>query len=185
MKAIVFGAYGQLGTEISELLIARGISVKKCGTNDCDFTSENMAAAFGNLHLEDFQIIINCAGLIDNGIRSFDEIFKVNVQSNFEIYNYFDGLEVAQPVNIFVIGSTAAHNPRSAYPIYAASKTALYNLTESYEERFIGSLVTVTHIVLEKFGTQMGSGNKLPPSFLNSAVKTFEETLSKQMELSR
>ena len=185
MKAIVFGAYGQLGTEISKLLIAFGVSVEKCSSNDCNFTSENIAAAFRNLRLEDFQIVINCAGVIDNETRSFDEIFKINVQSNFEIFDYFDGLEVVQPVNIFVIGSTAANSPRRAYPIYAASKTALYNLTASYEERFNGSMVTVNHVMLEKFGTQMGSGNTLPPTFLINAIRTFEENLLNKLELKK
>lgn len=181
----MFGASGQLGIKISKLLELRGFNVRRCGRIDCDFTCDNVSESLQKLRLKDFQLVVNCAGLIDNNNNSFADIFSVNLRSNFEIFDYFQKLKYRKNVVIFVIGSSAVNKPRKLYPLYAASKTALYNLTASYQEIFNGTNVRIAYLMLEKFGTQMGSGDMLPKAFLDNALGVFEKCLSNEMVLKK
>ena len=79
MKVIIFGSGGQLGTKVSGLLRQRGHSVVDYNSKDCDFTSQNLKSGLKKIGLEDFRLIVNCAGLIDGGFNTFDKIFNVNV----------------------------------------------------------------------------------------------------------
>lgn len=177
MNATVFGSSGQLGARITELLRQRGYSVVEYTSKDCDFTSQDLKSELQKISLDGCRLIVNCAGIIDGDGNTFDKIFKVNVKSNFEIFEYFVSSESYEPVNIFVCGSTAANNPRKHYPLYAASKTALFNLVESYNEIFQGTNVSITYANLEKFGNQMGSSSTLSKNYMDDAVQTFEAFL--------
>ncbi len=154
MKTIlIFGASGGVGSCLVKLLNDGSNIVIPVTKKDIDFNSNDSKALIFSL-IRSYQpdIIINSSGVLGDNFSDFNNIFDVNLRSNWIISSYFiENPIVSKPVKIIFIGSSAYKRGKKDYILYAASKAALSNLYEglsSYfeESNIIFGLVNPTRI---------------------------------------
>ncbi|MHB9878264.1 SDR family NAD(P)-dependent oxidoreductase [Pacificimonas sp. ICDLI1SI03] len=99
-------------------------------------------------------LILNAAMLGDLGPLphsdpdEFETLFKLNVTANFRLLKAFDPLLRAAPkADVVAITSSVAKTPRAFWGPYAASKSALVTLVQSYGEEMDGLADVLTHVV--------------------------------------
>lgn len=129
MKALVLGAAGGIGNPLCHLLTAQGhnvIQYRRAELDLSNFAAERQLSML--LSKEQPDLIFNCAGMLGNNRSSHDEIFKVNVGSNWGIIQHYLNNQQDHRIRIVMLGSTAYHSGRAGYMLYAASKAALHNL---------------------------------------------------------
>lgn len=100
------------------------------------------------LSVLDPDIVINCAGVFVSGhLADHQETMAVNVGSNWSIMrHYLYTGNQKKPVNIVAVGSSSYTGGRKQYPLYSASKAALYNLWQGVRENLADTSIRV-HLV--------------------------------------
>lgn len=163
--AIVFGANGGIGSATRTKLLDTGYQVIPVNRVQLDF---NLPTADDKL-IEllsgaEADVIVNASGVFVNGVQnSFQEIFNVNFASNWNIIRYYHAMkDVSKPVKIIMIGSSSYSSGKSQYPLYSASKAALYNLWQSAVDLFEKTDITVDLINPMRTKTKMNAQHRNP-----------------------
>lgn len=154
MNVLIFGKNGGVGSELVKLY--SNDSVTPIGKEDINFNVNN---DYEKLHylLETIQpdVIINATGVFGNNDHSYDDIFNVNVKSNWNIISYYKKYPPNKIVKIIMLGSTAYEHGRKNYILYSSSKSALHNIFQGASELFHGSNVILGLIHPSKIDTKM------------------------------
>lgn len=132
---LIFGGTGALGSAIGKYF--NGNTVIYVDSNKVDFTDSILRHTLNEIISQaDPDIIVNCAGVIDSIDHGYDDVFNINVRSNWQIMTHFKIIPPVKPVIFQMIGSSAYNGPRKDYPLYAASKAAVNSLYLSGNEIF-------------------------------------------------
>ena len=144
-KAVIFGATGGIGKATCDAFIAAGYLVKPVGSKQIDFAGPSSQVQISELlEQNNPNVIVNCAGYFDNGnTEDHFNTMNINVGSNWSIIKHYIDNTPKHPVKIIMIGSSAYKAGRKDYILYAASKSALYNMWQGASEYFSGSNVNV------------------------------------------
>lgn len=147
-KVVIFGAHGGIGQATAEKFLKAGYVVVPVHSGLIDFTDSASYESVNNLldsHKPD--VVINCVGHFDNGnTETHNKTFDINVGSNWSIVKHYIDNESKKPVQIIMVGSSAYKSGRKAYILYAASKSALYNIWQGASDYFAGSNISVSLI---------------------------------------
>lgn len=161
--AILFGDQGGIGSATRTALLNNGLRIIPVNRNIIDFNTETTDADIKNLLTgAQSDIIINCTGVFVNGWQAdHTETMNVNFGSNWSILShYMDPKNQTKPTRIIMIGSSSYTSGRKLYPLYSASKAALFNLWQGVSDALADTPVKVDLINPMRTMTRMASANK-------------------------
>ena len=143
-KVVVFGAHGGIGQATTEQFLKAGYVVVPVHSGLVDFTETDSYKSVDTLlatHKPD--VVVNCVGHFDStNQETHTKTFDVNVGSNWAIIQHYINTHPKNPVKIVMVGSSAYRGGRKDYILYAASKSALYNVWQGACDYFSESNVS-------------------------------------------
>ena len=160
---VIFGALGGIGSATAQLFADNGYHVIPLGSEHLNFESEQSHSDVAKLlNQAQADVVVNCAGVFINGyVNTHHATMNVNFGSNWSIISYYMALKgLSKSTRIIMIGSSSYTGGRQLYPLYSASKAALYNLWESARDYFAGSDITVDLVNPVRTRTKMASAGK-------------------------
>jgi len=176
IKVLVFGSTGGIGRCVCKQLESLGYQVisitrKQIALGQVD--SAQQIARNLNEHNPDW--IINCAGVFGDNSDSYQNIFDVNVGTNWFILQHY--LIQPKAVKIVMLGSSSYQSGRKNYMLYSASKAALHNLWQGASEYFKDTDVKITIAHFGPVDTTMEKNNtsadKLDPEYVAKEIIDF------------
>lgn len=160
---VIFGAHGGIGSATAKLFADQGYRVIPVGSDQLNFESTNSHYDVAKLlNQAQADVVVNSAGVFINGyVNTHHTTMNVNFGSNWSIISYFMALKgLSKTTRIIMVGSSSYTSGRQLYPLYSASKAALYNLWESARDYFGGSEIVVDLINPVRTRTKMASAGK-------------------------
>lgn len=136
-NVLIFGGTGGIGSAIGNLLSGFGANVKKLGS-EIQLKNRELPK---ELFEKKWDIIIHSAGLFirkpfeHTNIDEWDDIMSINLRSAYLVGQLAQNSMIDNGWLVF-IGSSSSNRGRKEQSIYAASKAALNNLTQSLSEEF-------------------------------------------------
>ena len=132
--ALIFGHRGGIGSAAKSAFLKAGYRIIPVDRTIIDFDRPDADAQINSL-LTNGQpdVIVNATGVFRNGWQQDHvETMNVNVGSNWSILrHYMNPSNQTKSARIIMIGSSSHSGGRSLYPLYSASKAAVYNLWQS------------------------------------------------------
>jgi 2-C-methyl-D-erythritol 4-phosphate cytidylyltransferase len=163
--ALVFGSNGGIGSAVRTAFLDSGYRVIPINRMQLDF---NLSTAESKLiellNSAEADVVVNATGIFVNGAdKPHQETFNVNFGSNWDIVRYYHALKgVSKPVKIVMVGSSSYEGGRAQYPLYSASKAALYNLWESAKDMFTDTDISIDLINPMRTRTRMNADHYNP-----------------------
>ena len=160
---VVFGASGGIGSATVKRFADQGDRVIPVGSDYLNFESANSHYDIAKLlNQSQPDVVINSAGVFVNGyVNTHHATMNVNFGSNWSIISYYMALKgLSKTTRVIMIGSSSYTGGRQQYPLYSASKAALYNLWESARDYFGDSEIVVDLINPVRTRTRMASAGK-------------------------
>jgi 2-C-methyl-D-erythritol 4-phosphate cytidylyltransferase len=107
-------------------------------------------------------VIINCAGVFENGWeQNHTRTMNVNFGSNWSVVRHYMNPENQNyATRVIMIGSSSYVGGKKLYPLYSASKAALYNLWQGVKESLEGTNITIDLINPVRTLTRMATAGK-------------------------
>lgn len=160
-NALIFGHLGGIGLATKATFLQAGYRIIPVDRSIIDFNKSNSDSQIASLlHNSKPDVIVNCAGVFENGYKvSHSTTMNVNFGSNWSIIKYY----MANPdhkVRVIMIGSSSYSGGRKLYPLYSASKAALYNLWESSRDALANTMVQVDLLNPVRTLTAMSTAGK-------------------------
>jgi 2-C-methyl-D-erythritol 4-phosphate cytidylyltransferase len=163
--AIIFGASGDIGSAIRTAFLDAGYQVVPVNRSQLDFDRPNTDELLSTLlNGADADVVVNAVGIFINGAEeTHHQTFNINFGSNWSILRYYYALRtVSKPVKIIMVGSSSYSFGKPLYPLYSASKAALYNLWQASVDMFAGSDISVDLINPMRTRTRMNADHYDP-----------------------
>jgi 2-C-methyl-D-erythritol 4-phosphate cytidylyltransferase len=163
--AIIFGASGDIGSATVTALDNAGYQVIPVNRSQLDFDLPNTdEQLLSLLNSADADVVVNAVGVFVNGAKeTHHQTFNVNFGSNWSIIRYYHAMKsVSKPVKIIMVGSSSYSFGKPMYPLYSASKAALYNLWQASVDMFAGSDISVDLINPMRTRTRMNADHYDP-----------------------
>jgi short-subunit dehydrogenase len=158
--ALILGATGGIGAATRTAFLDSGYRVIPVGKTMLDFNQSDSEEKLKEL-LDSAQadVIINAVGVFVNGTKdTHHQTFNVNFGSNWSIIRYYHAVkDVSKPVKIIMVGSSSYDFGKPLYPLYSASKAALYNLWQATVDMFAGTDISVDLINPMRTRTRMNA----------------------------
>lgn len=164
-NALIFGHLGGIGLSTKAAFLQAGYRIIPVDRSIIDFNKSNSDQQIVSLlNNSKPEVVVNCAGVFENGYQvSHYKTMNVNFGSNWSIIKYY----MANPDNktrVIMIGSSCYNSGRKLYPLYSASKAALYNLWESARDALANTMVQVDLLNPVRTLTPMSTaGKKIDP----------------------
>lgn len=181
---IIFGASGGIGSSLKKILGHQN-NIISVSSSEVDFkSSESFQLIFNLIKKKNPDIIFNCSGLLGNNYSDFNDIFNVNLRSNWYIIKSFFDILPSKSVKIILIGSSSYNRGKKDYMLYSSSKSALYNLYEGAKDFFENSNIKIGLVNPSRVNTKMISHLEKNPNLfyfepedLSKKIISFTENL--------
>jgi 2-C-methyl-D-erythritol 4-phosphate cytidylyltransferase len=161
--ALIFGQSGGIGSAVGKIFISHGFRIIPLRRSIIDFNKSNSDAEINSL-LTNAQpdIVVNAAGIMVKGwSKDHTEIMNVNVGSNWSILrHYMNPANQIKPTRIIMVGSSSYDHGRKLYPLYSASKAAVYNLWQAVGEALIDTPINIDLVNPVRTATNMVTNGK-------------------------
>jgi short-subunit dehydrogenase len=167
--ACIFGYNGGIGQATKNAFKAQGYKIIPVHREVLDLNSKDADRMIDSL-LTNGQpdVIVNAAGVFYNGWQQeHQETMNVNVGSNWSILrHYMNPDNQTKPTRIIMVGSSSHSGGRKLYPLYSASKAAVYNLWQSVGQALADTSVVVDLVNPVRTLTRMSTagGKKIDPA---------------------
>lgn len=184
---VIFGARGGIGAATATRFAEQGWNVIPISSEHLNFEnvqSDSKVAAL--LEQAQADVVINSAGVFTNGFSdTHHSTMNINFGSNWSIIRYYTELkETGKHTRIIMVGSSSYTGGRQRYPLYSASKAALYNLWESSRDYFDGSGVVIDLVNPVRTRTKMAAaGEQFDPDLDYLEPEQVAEEIIKLVEL--
>jgi short-subunit dehydrogenase len=161
--ALIFGHRGGIGSAVKTACVNAGYRVIPVNRSiidfDADTSDQEIASLLTNAQPD---IVINAAGIFVNGYdKSHTSTMNINVGSNWSIIrHYAKPHNQNNPTRIIMVGSSSYTGGRKLYPLYSASKAALYNLWQSAKEQFENTTISIDLLNPVRTLTKMSTAGK-------------------------
>jgi 2-C-methyl-D-erythritol 4-phosphate cytidylyltransferase len=160
---VIFGASGGIGGATAKRFADQDYRVIPVSRDYLDFESANSHSDVAKL-LNQAQpdVVVNSAGVFVNGyVNTHHTTMNVNFGSNWSVISYYMALKgLSKTTRVIMVGSSSYTGGRQQYPLYSASKAALYNLWESARDYFGNSEIVVDLVNPVRTRTKMASVGK-------------------------
>ena len=145
MKVVIFGGKGGIGGATCAAFTAAGYTVYPISSKQIDFEWIQSQVQVDDLLKQIMPDVgVNCVGHFDDTNKETHfKTMNINVGSNWSIIKHYIDNKSIKPVKIIMVGSSSYNSVRKSYILYAASKTALYNVWQGACEYFLGSNITL------------------------------------------
>ena len=167
--ALIFGHRGGIGSAAKSAFLKAGYRVIPVDRTIIDFDRPDADAQINSL-LTNGQpdVIVNATGVFRNGWQQDHvETMNVNVGSNWSILrHYLNPSNQTKSTRIIMIGSSSHSGGRPLYPLYSASKAAVYNLWQSTKQMLVDTNIMVDLVNPVRTLTRMSTdgGKKIDPA---------------------
>jgi short-subunit dehydrogenase len=167
--ACIFGHKGGIGSAIKDSLLTQGYRIIPVHREVLDFNAKDADKMIDSL-LTNGQpdVVINATGVFYNGWQQdHHETMNVNVGSNWSILrHYMNPDNQTKATRIIMVGSSSHSGGRKLYPLYSASKAAVYNLWQSVSQALADTDVAVDLVNPVRTLTRMSTngGKKIDPA---------------------
>ena len=167
--ACIFGHKGGIGRATKDAFLAQGYRIIPVHREVLDLNSKDADRMIDSL-LTNGQpdVIVNAAGVFYNGWQQeHQETMNVNVGSNWSILrHYMNPDNQTKSTRIIMVGSSSHSGGRKLYPLYSASKAAVYNLWQSVSQALADTTVAVDLVNPVRTLTRMSTvgGKKIDPA---------------------
>jgi short-subunit dehydrogenase len=161
--ALIFGHRGGIGLATCKALIAQGYRLIPVDRTIIDFDKTDADAQVSSLLTNSRpNVIVNCAGVFENGHNiTHSRTMNVNFGSNWSIVrHYMNPMHQINPCRVIMVGSSCYDQGRQLYPLYSASKAAVYNLWQSARDAFKDTNICIDLINPVRTLTKMATANK-------------------------
>ena len=167
--ALIFGHRGGIGSATQSAFLKAGYRIIPVDRTIIDFDRPDADAQINSL-LTNGQpdVIVNATGVFRNGWQQDHvETMNVNVGSNWSILrHYLNPSNQTKSTRIIMIGSSSHSGGRPLYPLYSASKAAVYNLWQSTKQMLVDTNIMVDLVNPVRTLTRMSTdgGKKIDPA---------------------
>jgi short-subunit dehydrogenase len=145
-SVLIFGDRGGIGSATRRLFLDKSFRIIPVNSAILDFNKPTADTEICSL-LKNAQadVVINCAGVFENGWKqTHTRTMNVNFGSNWSIVRHYMNPENQKhATRVIMIGSSSYINGKKLYPLYSASKAALYNLWQGAKEALSGTDITI------------------------------------------
>jgi NAD(P)-dependent dehydrogenase (short-subunit alcohol dehydrogenase family) len=161
-QVVIFGVRGGIGSAARTLFLAQGWQVIAINSEQIDFCGDQYYDQVSEiLANSEADVVVNAAGTFINGYdQTHHDTMNVNFGSNWAIIKHYKNFGNPKPVKVIMVGSSSYREGKTLYPLYSASKAALYNLWQSSRNMFADSNIVVDLINPVRTLTAMASKNK-------------------------
>jgi short-subunit dehydrogenase len=167
--ACIFGYKGGIGRATKDAFLSQGYRIIPVHREVLDLNSKDADRQIDSL-LTNAQpdVVVNAAGVFHNGWQQeHQETMNVNVGSNWSILrHYMNPSNQTKFTRIIMVGSSSHSGGRKLYPLYSASKAAVYNLWQSVSHALEDTNVVVDLVNPVRTLTRMSTdgGKKIDPA---------------------
>jgi len=162
-SVLIFGDRGGIGSATRKMFLDNGFRIIPVNSAILDFNKSSADQEIQSLLTNaKADVIINCAGVFENGWRQ-DHVRTMNVNfgSNWSIARHYMNPEnQTHTVRVIMIGSSSYASGKKLYPLYSASKAALYNLWQGVKDALEGTNITIDLINPVRTLTKMSTAGK-------------------------
>jgi short-subunit dehydrogenase len=160
--ALIFGERGGIGRATRQFFLSNGYRVIPINSDIIDFNSDNDLDIQNLLTNAKPNVVINCAGVFFDGWEhGHTETMNVNFGSNWSILrHYLNPINQNTTTRVIIVGSSSYNGGRVRYPLYSASKAAVYNLWQSVKTAVEGTEVNIDLVNPVRVLTNMSTGGK-------------------------
>jgi len=167
--ALIFGHRGGIGSAAKLSFLKAGYRIIPVDRTIIDFYRHDADAQISNVLINSQpDVVVNASGVFRNGWQQDHvETMNVNVGSNWSILrHYMNPSNQTKSTRIIMIGSSSHKGGRSLYPLYSASKAAVYNLWQSASQVLADTDVAVDLVNPVRTLTRMSTdgGKKIDPA---------------------
>jgi 2-C-methyl-D-erythritol 4-phosphate cytidylyltransferase len=143
-RAVIFGAKGGIGAATRQVFLDHGWQTIPVDSGQLNFDQsdsyEKLSILLDNAEPD---VIVNSVGVFVNGYADdYRTTMAVNFGSNWDIVRWLEANR-DQQVRVVMIGSSSYTAGRRLYPLYSASKAALFNLWQSARDQFADSSIHI------------------------------------------
>jgi short-subunit dehydrogenase len=161
--ALIFGDRGGIGSATRKVFLDNNYRIIPVNSSILDFNRSSSDREIRSL-LTNAQadVVINATGVFHNGWEH-DHVstFNVNVGSNWSILrHYMNPSNQSHPARIIMIGSSSYTGGRKLYPLYSASKAAVFNLWQGVCEALEDTSIVVDLVNPVRTLTKMSTAGK-------------------------
>ena len=161
--ALIFGHHGGIGSATQSAFLSNGFRIIPVNRDLIDFNQEDSDQQIQML-LNNSQpaVVVNCSGVFENGHSvAHHNTMNVNFGSNWSIIRFYMNPDNQKKnTRIIMVGSSSYKSGRRLYPLYSASKAAVYNLWQSARDCFETTPITVDLLNPVRTLTKMSTAGK-------------------------
>jgi short-subunit dehydrogenase len=165
--ALIFGDRGGIGSATRKFFLEHNHRIIPVNRAIINFNSGSSDQEIQSLLTNaKADVVINCVGVFKNGWQQdHTETMNVNFGSNWSILrHYLNPENQTVPTRIIMVGSSSYDSGRSQYPLYSASKAAVYNLWQGVRDALQGTPIVVDLVNPVRTLTRMSSiGKEINP----------------------
>lgn len=161
--ALIFGDRGGIGSATRTVFLDNGYRIIPVNSAILDFNKTNTDKEISSLLTNATpDVVVNATGVFRNGWEhNHVETFNVNVGSNWSIMrHYMNPANQSVATRIIMVGSSAYSGGRKLYPLYSASKAALFNLWQGVSEALDGTCIKLDLVNPARTLTKMSTAGK-------------------------
>lgn len=168
--ALIFGDRGGIGSATRQVFLAKGFRIIPVNSAIIDFNKPTADVEICSLLTNASpDVVINCAGVFENGWQqNHTRTMNVNFGSNWSIARHYMNPENQKyATRVIMIGSSSYNSGKKLYPLYSASKAALYNLWQGAKEVLEGTDIIIDLVNPVRTLTKMATAGKSIDSALD------------------
>jgi short-subunit dehydrogenase len=161
--AIIFGDRGGIGSATRKLFLDNSFRIIPVNSTILDFNKSSADQEIINLLTHaGADVVVNCAGVFENGWEStHTKTMNINFGSNWSIVRHFmNPQNQNKSTRVIMIGSSSYTGGRKLYPLYSASKAALFNLWQGAKDALEGTPVSIDLVNPVRTLTKMSTAGK-------------------------
>ena len=160
-RAVIFGAKGGIGAATRQLFLDHGWQTIPVDSGQLNFDQPNSYEKLTELlDNAEADVIVNSVGVFVNGYGDdYRTTMNVNFGSNWDIVRWLEANR-DQAVRVVMIGSSSYDAGRKLYPLYSASKAALFNLWQSARDQFADTDIRIHLLNPVRTLTKMATAGK-------------------------
>ena len=162
-RAVILGARGGIGAATRQMFLDQGWQTIPIDSDQLNFDqSDSYEKLQILLDNAEPNVIVNSVGVFVNGYEdNHTTTMNVNFGSNWNIVRWLQANR-DQAVHVIMIGSSSYRAGKKLYPLYSASKAALFNLWQSAQDQFEGTDIHIHLLNPVRTLTRMATAGKEP-----------------------
>ena len=186
MKIVVLGGGGYIGSKLSEVLRAASHEVFETDRTLLDFDDADSYERLATvLQTESPRVVINAIGNIDSKADENPHmLFNAIFLPTYNLFKFYAKPDQKAKVDIFILASMSAGEPRRAYPFYSAMKAAEVALLRTATEVFANTTISWRGITVPRLRGGLGLQDRkagIDVNTTDSELEVLADTIRKEI----